>query len=70
MAKQKPWKTTARVWDAQAKAYVTVKLAVAIDWDAIALDLARRAIRNRSGRSAMLAGAVVGKITERLEPTP
>lgn len=64
---KKPWKTEARVWDAQAGAYVTLRLEVTIDWNAIALDLGRRAVRNKSGRSGMLAGAVKGKIIERKE---
>lgn len=58
----KPWVTTVRVWDREAREYRNVKLAVTIDWNAVAAELAPKAMRNKSRKSSLVAGGITGKI--------
>lgn len=64
MAKAKPWKTTAIVWDRKAQAAIPVKVEIAIDWQGIADRMASRAYRNKSGRSGDLGGLIKAKIVK------
>jgi len=66
MAKQ--WKPTARVYDRKIKDYVTVTLAVDIDWDAIAKQMAEQAWSNKSGKATQLHGAIKAKIISPTKP--
>lgn len=59
------WKPEVRVWDSKAKQHVTIKLEVGIDWNAIAQQLGNQAMKNKSGRSAMLHGGIKAKIIGR-----
>jgi len=59
------WKTTARVWDSKAGAYVTVHLALDIDWQRIADTMAPKAYRNKTRRTALVAGAIKAEIVSK-----
>jgi hypothetical protein len=52
------WKTTSRVYDPKRKEFVTVKVELDIQWQKIADTLARKAINNKSRRSALVAGSI------------
>ena len=58
----KPWKTNVTVWNSRKAAHETVSVEIDIDWHGVAKHLAKKAIMNKSGRSAILSGLVVGKV--------
>jgi hypothetical protein len=61
----KPWRTSARLWNDEARDFVPVEIDVTIDWDKIASILARKASRNASGRTGIFAGAIKAKIVRK-----
>jgi hypothetical protein len=58
----KTWKTEARIWDRKKAEFVTVKLAVDIDWVAVAQQLGASAYANKSGKSIALGGLIKAKV--------
>lgn len=60
-----PWKTTVRVYDRKLREHVTVTLALTIDWQAIANELGPKAYENKSRKSKLVAGAIVGEIVSK-----
>ena len=62
-----PWKTTVTVYDHKLRERVTVTLAVTIDWQAVANELGPKAYRNKSRKSKLVAGAIVGEIIKTKE---
>lgn len=65
MAFSKPWKTTVRVWDSKTRQHVNVTLAVTIDWQAVANELGPKAYANKSRKSKLLDGGIVGEIVSK-----
>lgn len=54
---------TFRFWKGKVpKTAVEHTLELTVDWDAIYRDLGQKAANNRSGRSAVLGGAIVVKV--------
>lgn len=54
-----------RYWDSGSMpqgGHVPAEIELSIDWDKIALILARKASRNKSRTSTMLSGAIKGKL--------
>jgi hypothetical protein len=60
-----PWKTTVRVYDHKLRQHVSVSLAVTIDWQAVANELGPKAYENKSRKSKLVSGAIVGEIVSK-----
>ena len=60
-----PWKTDVRVWDDETRRHITVTLAVTIDWQAVAQELGPNAYRDKSRKSKLLDGGIVGEIVSK-----
>lgn len=56
------WKPKVRVYDSKVKDFVSVTLAVEINWNAIAVLLAQQAIRNKSRKATQLHKALKAEI--------
>lgn len=52
----------ARVWNRNEGRHVFVMIDLDFDLDAIAADLAVKAMANKSGRTKLLSGAIIGTI--------
>lgn len=53
-----------RVWSDKERAYVRVDIDATIDWDRVALKLATSALRNTTGKTGLLEGAIKAKVVK------
>lgn len=51
-----------RIWDDLTKNVVTREIEIAIDVDSLAVALAKKAIKNKSKKSKLIAGDIVGAL--------
>jgi hypothetical protein len=52
----------ARVWDADSKGFIIVKLELDFDLNAIAVKLGQKANHNKSGRTRLINGAILATV--------
>lgn len=56
------FRRTVRLWDDGAKTFVTREIEVTINIQAVADALARKAIKNKSKKSKLIAGDITGAL--------